>query len=736
MPARDIPGLNLRAYWALGEAGWKTGMDENMWRLSFMVQARVSGIVEELPIDPENGDRYILVNSGSPFHNHMAVWDVDIWAYISPEHGFIIFNNENSHLLRFNETLGQWVELISPEAIKELYESNDDTNAFTNAEKNKLADIENDATADMSAAEIKAAYESNLNTNAFTDAEKAKLNGLSSSRFLGVYPTLTSLQSAHPAPPEGSFAYVDAGPGADIMSYIWDANTVKYVPQASGNSQETPESIKAKYEANDDTNAFTDAEKAKLEAYDPDAPSLPTGGTTGQFLVKTGSGDGEAGWADVDIPEPEDELPPMTGMGGKVLSVTTGPTPEAVWIDPPESYPDMTGNAGRILAVNAAEDGVEWVDDETGGGGGGIEEAPEDGTAYSRKDGEWVATTIDEISPWGGARVSLSTATPMNTIDTNVPIQFDVEERDTDGLWSSGQPTRFTIPPGVSKVRLACMIAIDPSDAISASNVFIFRKNGKTSFSGRGESVVVAAGYTNPKLTISSDVLDVVEGDYFEIAGYSGATYALSSSTWFAIEIIERSASNAHIAALLDVDADSPVDGQSLVYDASLGKWIAGVPDVTASVSYGTGRPFKGAMAYRTADLTVSAFTVDPVPWQATSYDTNAFWSAGSPGRLTIPAGIKKVRLHGSCKTNNTFAADQFIYAAFKKNGSFDWLGVSTAMFEGGSTGVGITIVSPVVPVVAGDYFEMYINSEDSSYTMNALRSQFSIEVVEEEVTP
>ena len=180
MPARDIPGLNLRAYWALGEAGWKTGMDENIWRLSFMVQARVSGVIAELPVSPENGDRYILVDSGSPFNNHMAIWDVDIWAYIEPEHGFIIFNNENGHLLRYNSTLNQWVELISPEAIKELYEANDDTNAFTNAEKNKLADIENDATADMSPAEIKEAYESNLNTNAFTDAEKAKLSGLSS----------------------------------------------------------------------------------------------------------------------------------------------------------------------------------------------------------------------------------------------------------------------------------------------------------------------------------------------------------------------------------------------------------------------------------------------------------------------------------------------------------------------------------------------------------------------------
>ena len=402
MPARNIPGLNLRAYWALGEAGWKTGMDENMWRLSFLVQSRVMGIVNELPIDPENGDRYILVDSGSPFNNHMAVWDVDIWAYIEPEHGFIIFNNENGHLLRYNGSLTQWVELVSPEAIKEMYESNDDTNEFSNAEKTKLSNIENNATADMSAAEIKEAYESNLNTNAFTDAEKAKLAGLSSSRFLGVYPTLTSLQSAHPAPPEGSFAYVDSGAGADIMSYIWDANSIKYVPQASGNSQETPESVKAKYEANDDTNAFTDIEKAKLAsveegatgdltgeeiktlyegqpntnaftddekaklaAYDPDAPSLPTGGTTGQFLAKASDDDGDAVWQTVTIPEPEDELPSTAGQNGKVLGVVTD---APAWVDPPPSYPALGGAAGRVLTVKPDESGVLWKTPAVGDG--------------------------------------------------------------------------------------------------------------------------------------------------------------------------------------------------------------------------------------------------------------------------------------------------------------------------------------------------------------------------------
>lgn len=283
MASRIIPGISLRAFWDLGESGWKAGMDENIWRLSFLVQSRVLGVVTELPIDPEEGDRYILNDDSSPYDQYILIYDQALWVPFEPQDRFVVFNTENDSLMYFNQAMNIWISLISPEAIKEAYESNENTNEFTDDEKAKLNGIEDDATADMSAAEIKAAYESNINTNAFTDAEKAKLSGLSSSRFLGIYPTLSNLQAAHPAPSAGSFAYVDLGPTADIMSYIWDANSTKYVPQASGNTQETPESVKEKYETNDDTNAFTDAYKDRLDGLDDELNGYQP---AGDYLVE------------------------------------------------------------------------------------------------------------------------------------------------------------------------------------------------------------------------------------------------------------------------------------------------------------------------------------------------------------------------------------------------------------------------------------------------------------------
>ena len=66
----------------------------------------------------------------------------------------------------------------TPAETKVDYESNADTNAFTDAEKTKLGTVETNAAADQTGAEIKVAYEAEADTNAYTDAEKTKLAGV------------------------------------------------------------------------------------------------------------------------------------------------------------------------------------------------------------------------------------------------------------------------------------------------------------------------------------------------------------------------------------------------------------------------------------------------------------------------------------------------------------------------------------------------------------------------------
>lgn len=138
---------------------------------------------------------------------------------INPSTGVLDANIQSNN--DFSTTYKEKVDSIEPHAtqdmtpseIKTSYESNIDTNGFTDAEKTKLAGIEDGATAGtMSNADIKVAYETNSNTNAFTDTEKNKL------------------------------ATVEIGAKADMTNV----------------------EIKASYESNTNTNVFTDAEKTKL----------------------------------------------------------------------------------------------------------------------------------------------------------------------------------------------------------------------------------------------------------------------------------------------------------------------------------------------------------------------------------------------------------------------------------------------------------------------------------------
>jgi hypothetical protein len=63
--------------------------------------------------------------------------------------------------------------------------------------------------------------------------------------------------------------------------------------------------------------------------------------------------------------------------------------------------------------------------------------------------------------------------------------------------------------------------------------------------------------------------------------------------------------------------------------------------------------PYRGARLRRTSDLTGISFPVI-VPWQTADRDTDSFWSAGDPTVVTIPPGVKKVKL----KAGLTLEAD------------------------------------------------------------------------------
>jgi hypothetical protein len=99
----------------------------------------------------------------------------------------------------------------------------------------------------------------------------------------------------------------------------------------------------------------------------------------------------------------------------------------------------------------------------------------------------------------------------------------------------------------------------------------------------------------------------------------------------------------ASLAALDDVDVTAALNGDLLRFDGAL--WSP----ADAGIVNRALLPFRGALLRRSTDFSVGATgTYVAVSWQSAAYDSDGFWDAGQPTRLTVPAGVTKVRLVGN----------------------------------------------------------------------------------------
>ena len=193
--------------------------------------------------------------------------------------------------------------------VKTAYESNANTNEFSDSEQSKLAGVEAGAEVNPTDAEIKTAYENNSNTNAFTDAEKSKLTGIAS--------------------------------GAEVN------------PTAS--------EIKTSYESNANTNAFTDAEQTKLsgitagaEVNAVDSVFGRTGAVTAQSGDYTKSDVGLANvdnTSDADKPISTATQTALDAKQGDITLTTTGTSGAATLVGDTLNIPQYSAGGGGIAAV-------------------------------------------------------------------------------------------------------------------------------------------------------------------------------------------------------------------------------------------------------------------------------------------------------------------------------------------------------------------------------------------------
>jgi len=124
-----------------------------------------------------------------------------------------------------------------------------------------------------------------------------------------------------------------------------------------------------------------------------------------------------------------------------------------------------------------------------------------------------------------------------------LPVSWDAAMYDTDSFWSVASPSRFTIPAGVTKIRLMARIGFAAGQATKGNGrVVQFMKNGAIGAEPGVAGTSDATGYTDGGASAITPVLQVQAGDYFEVrynTQESGAKTYANASSFFSIEVLE-----------------------------------------------------------------------------------------------------------------------------------------------------------------------------------------------------
>lgn len=193
----------------------------------------------------------------------------------------------------------------------------------------------------------------------------------------------------------------------------------------------------------------------------------------------------------------------------------------------------------------------------------------------------------DAFMPWQGARVVLTADEAIPAV-TDTTIPWDQVDREVGSWWSAANPTRLTVPSGVTRVRVSGNVLGSAATGDFAAQIL---KNGLP-FSGMGQTDTDTP--SGDSLNVFSDVIDVTPGDYFELSVFSDAARNVTAgnATWFSIEAVEGTLSSnqstpvafhayrasTQAAGVVVFDAETLDEGSD--YDISTGVFTAPIAGV------------------------------------------------------------------------------------------------------------------------------------------------------------
>ncbi len=167
--------------------------------------------------------------------------------------------------------------------------------------------------------------------------------------------------------------------------------------------------------------------------------------------------------------------------------------------------PDIvSGDAGKILVVSPEEDGVKYVP---------------------------FGETVLQYSNFN----KISTQSIPN--DSNTLVTWN-PQNDIHGFWSSGQNTRITIPVGITRIRLSCLLYVQNIRQDRITYIQILLNGNIIEEHEWGWRQVARDRY----LKIMSRILEVSTNDYFQIRLYQnsgGARNILTANTYLQVEVLK-----------------------------------------------------------------------------------------------------------------------------------------------------------------------------------------------------
>lgn len=165
-------------------------------------------------------------------------------------------------------------------------------------------------------------------------------------------------------------------------------------------------------------------------------------------------------------------------------------------------------------------------------------------TLYWSIETGWVIQPAAVSGTFRGARAYTNTDQTLTTA-TNTALTFDLEVYDTDDIHDLvTNNSRMTVPAGVTKVRLTANCGFDAN--ATGDVQMTIQKNGAVTLTEPFARLTSLTASADPYINISSGVMEVSGGDYFEAFVRQASGGNLNTApvspfglVWFSMEVVE-----------------------------------------------------------------------------------------------------------------------------------------------------------------------------------------------------